>query len=449
MEVLWKNCLDEMEKSLLPENFNTWFTPLYPCARDDTTITLAVPNHFFEKCLTENYLDLIQDTLELVCSRKMKVRFLVNGIPPSQKGSHRPSKNNDPTPEKIQIATALNYEHGLNCKYHFENFVVGPSNQFARAAAQAVAQNPAQNYNPLFLYGAVGLGKTHLLHAIGNIIVQENPQLRVRYISAESFTVDLIESIRKDRMTAFREKYRPLDVLLIDDIQFLAGKERTQEEFFYTFNSLYESHKQIVISSDQYPKDMAKIEVRLRSRFESGLIADILPPDLETKMAILYKKAEYHQKEIPQDAALFLARNIKSNIRELEGLLLRVIAFASFSHRAIDLELVQDVLKDFTIDKNRHFTIPNIQRTAASFFNIKVSDLKSKRRTRDISVPRQIAMYICREYTQASLPEIGKQFGGKDHTTVIFSHKKITKIMQENGNLTKDVQRLIQTIEDQ
>lgn len=449
MEVLWKNCLDEIEKSLLPENFNTWFTPLYPCARDDKTITLAVPNHFFEKCLTENYLDLIQDTLELVCSRKMKVRFQVSSAAPDGEDPQHALPSVPPSPARSPHSKVSNHEHGLNRKYHFENFVVGPNNQFAQAAAQAVAQNPAQNYNPLFLYGAVGLGKTHLLHAIGNLIIRQNPQLRVRYISAESFTVDLIESIRKDRMTAFREKYRPLDVLLIDDIQFIAGKERTQEEFFYTFNSLYESHKQIVISSDQYPKDMAKIEARLRSRFESGLIADILPPDLETKMAILYKKAEIHQKEIPQDAALFLARNIKSNIRELEGLLLRVIAFASFSRRPIDLDLVQDVLKDFTVDKNKHFTIPNIQRTAADFFNIKVSDLKSKRRTRDISIPRQIAMYICREYTQASLPEIGKQFGGKDHTTVIFSHKKITRIMQENGNMAKDVQQLIQTIESQ
>ena len=449
MEVLWKNCLDEIEKSLLPENFNTWFTPLYPCARKGQTLTLAVPNHFFEKCLTENYLDLIENTLERVCSRKMDVCFQVHCDPSDQENPNRALLEDGPIPQRTHAPKNLNHEHGLNRKYHFENFVVGPNNQFARAAAQAVAQNPAQNYNPLFLYGAVGLGKTHLLHAIGNMIVQENPQLRVRYISAESFTVDLIESIRKDRMTAFREKYRPLDVLLVDDIQFIAGKERTQEEFFYTFNSLYESHKQIVVSSDQYPKEMAKIEARLRSRFESGLIADILPPDLETKMAILYKKAEIHQKEIPQDAALFLARNIKSNIRELEGLLLRVIAFSSFSHRPIDLDLVQDVLKDFTVDKNKHFTIPNIQRTAAEFFHIKVSDLKSKRRTRDISIPRQIAMYICREYTQASLPEIGKQFGGKDHTTVIFSHKKITKKMQENGNIAKDVQRLIQSIESQ
>ncbi len=449
MEVLWKNCLDEIEKSLLPENFNTWFTPLYPCGREGQTITLMVPNHFFEKCLTENYLDLIKDTLELVCSRKMEVRFQVNCDAAEREDPRHALLDGAAISERIPSPKALNHEHGLNRKYHFDNFVVGPNNQFAQAAAQAVAQNPAQNYNPLFLYGAVGLGKTHLLHAIGNTIVQKNPQLRVRYISAESFTVDLIESIRKDRMTAFREKYRPLDVLLVDDIQFLAGKERTQEEFFYTFNSLYESHKQIVVSSDQYPKEMAKIEARLRSRFESGLIADILPPDLETKMAILYKKAEIHQKEIPQDAALFLARNIKSNIRELEGLLLRVIAFSSFSRRTIDLELVQEVLKDFTVDKNKHFTIPNIQRTAADFFNIKVSDLKSKRRTRDISVPRQIAMYICREYTQASLPEIGKQFGGKDHTTVIFSYKKITKQLQENGHLAKDVQQLIQIIESQ
>ncbi len=269
----------------------------------------------------------------------------------------------------------------------------------------------------------------------------------MRYLSAENFTVDLIESIKRDQMHSFRERYRPLDVLLIDDIQFLGGKERTQEEFFYTFNSLYEYHKQIVITGDRYPKDMHDIEERLRSRFESGLIADIIPPDLETKIAILFKKAESHKKQISQDVAAFLAQNIKSNIRELEGLLLRVIAYASFTKRNLDMELAQEVLKDFTVDKNRNFTIPNIMKTAASFFNLKVQDLKSKRRSRDISVPRQIAMFICREYTPASLPEIGRQFGGKDHTTVIFSHKKISKLVKENKEIENTVDEIVKIIQ--
>lgn len=447
MEVLWKSCLEEIEKRVLPENFNTWFTPTYPCSKDEKGITIAVPNRFYEKCLTENYLELIQSALEKVSDKKLEVRFQVNS---DDAGNAVSSVEPRETPGKQDIAppTPLFRNHFLNPKYSFDKFVVGPNNQFAHAACQAVAGNPAHNYNPLFLYGAVGLGKTHLMHAIGNAIVKENPEARVRYISAESFTVDLIESIKKDRMQGFRERYRLLDVLLVDDIQFIAGKERTQEEFFYTFNTLYEYHKQIILSSDRYPKDMQNIEERLRSRFESGLIADIMPPDLETKIAILYQKADIHQKSIPQDVAMFLANNIKSNIRELEGLLLRVIAYASFTRRDINLELAQDVLKDFTIDKNRHFTIPNIQKTVAQFFQLRVSDLKSKKRSRDISVPRQIAMYICREYTQASLPEIGRQFGGKDHTTVIFSYRKISGLINDNKELGKRVQEIIKLIEN-
>ncbi len=447
MEVLWKNCLEEIEKQVLPENFNTWFTPTYPYMKDEQALTIAVPNRFYEKCLTENYLELIQNALEKVSNKKLKIRFRVNS---DVKGNSPESSGDQETPKARDLPppTPLFHRGFLNPKYTFEKFVVGPNNQFAHAACQAVATNPACNYNPLFLYGAVGLGKTHLLHAIGNAIVKENPEIRVRYLSAESFTVDLIESIKKDRMQGFRERYRPLDVLLVDDIQFIAGKERTQEEFFYTFNSLYEYHKQIVLSSDRYPKDMQNIEERLRSRFESGLIADIMPPDLETKIAILYQKAEILQKGIPQDVAIFLANNIKSNIRELEGLLLRVIAYSSFTRREIDLELAQEVLKDFTIDKNRHFTIPNIQKTVAQFFQLKVADLKSKKRSRDISVPRQIAMYICREYTQASLPEIGRQFGGKDHTTVIFSYRKVSGLIKENKAMASKVQELIKLIEN-
>jgi chromosomal replication initiator protein len=454
MEVLWKNCLEEIEKQVLPENFNTWFTPTYPCSKNEQSLTIAVPNRFYKKCLTENYLELIKNALEKVSDTKLDVQFEILEKS-KEKVSPEPSSREDAGEEKKEIEVRETpppvqlYNNGfLNPKYTFDNFVVGPNNQFAHAAGQAVAGNPAHNYNPLFVYGAVGLGKTHLLHAIGNAIIKENPQTRVRYISAESFTVDLIESIKKDRMQNFRERYRPLDVLLVDDIQFIAGKERTQEEFFYTFNSLYEYHKQIVLSSDRYPKDMQNIEERLRSRFESGLIADIMPPDLETKMAILYQKAEIHKKGIPHDVAMFLANNIKSNIRELEGLLLRIIAYASFTHREINLELAQDVLKDFTIDKNRHFTIPNIQRTVAQFFQLKVADLKSKKRSRDISVPRQIAMYICREFTQASLPEIGRQFGGKDHTTVIFSHRKVSGLVKENKEMEKKVQEIIKLIEN-
>lgn len=446
METLWRKCLDELESEILPESFSTWFAPTYPGSLKDDILTIIVPNRFFEKCLRENYLESIQKTLEFISGKSMKVTFKVN--------SNKPETE---TPEERIQESSLNRvikenDQGksntfLNSRYNFSNFVVGSSNQFAHAACQAIANNPAHNFNPLFLYGAVGLGKTHLLHAIGNALIARLPNLRVRYISAESFTVDLIESIRKNQMPAFRERYRPLDILLVDDIQFLAGKDRTQEEFFYTFNSLYDKHKQIVISSDRYPKDLQNIEERLRSRFESGLIGDIMPPDLETKIAIIYKKAEVHQKEIPQDVALFLANNIKSNVRELEGLLLRVIAYASFTKCEINLTLAKEVLKDFTLDRNQNFTIPNILKASAGVFGIKVSDLKSKKRTREISIPRQIAMYICREYTQFSLPNIGKQFGGKDHTSVIFSHRKISSKINENKEIKRYVEQVVKKIE--
>jgi chromosomal replication initiator protein len=315
-ETLWKKCLEKIEEQILPESYTTWFSPTYPRAFDDGLMTIAVPNQFYRKCLIENYRDLIETTLRSVTEKPILVDFCIESEICAQTDQYKEvESSSSPAPSS------------LNPRYNFSNFVVGSSNQFAHAAAMAVATNRAIAYNPLFLYGAVGLGKTHLLHAVGNKICENNPGSRVRYISAESFTVDLIESIKRDKMPFFRKRYRPLDVLLVDDIQFIAGKERTQEEFFYTFNTLYESHKQLVLSSDRYPKDIHNMEERLRSRFESGLVADINAPDLETKVAILYKKADFHKKEIPQDVAIFIASNIKSNIRELEGFLLRVIAF--------------------------------------------------------------------------------------------------------------------------
>ena len=444
-ENLWKKCLEIIEEQILPETYTTWFSPIYPRAFDDGLMTIAVPNQFYRKCLIENYRDLIETTLKSVSKKPVLVDFCIEAEKIVQ--TDQPKRV-----EKTSILESFDNSlpvvpTSLNPKYSFSNFVVGSSNQFAHAAALAITTHPAIAYNPLFLYGAVGLGKTHLLHAIGNKICENNPESRVRYISAESFTVDLIESIKRDKMPMFRKRYRPLDVLLVDDIQFIAGKERTQEEFFYTFNALYESHKQLVISSDRYPKDIQKMEERLQSRFESGLVADINTPDLETKVAILYKKAELHKKDIPQDVAIFIASNIKSNIRELEGFLLRVIAFSSFTHRKLDLELTEEVLKDFTLDKNKHFTITNIIKFVANYYSLKASDIKSKRRTRNISVPRQIAMFICREYTKSSLPEIGRQFGGKDHTTVIFSHKKISNLIKENKDLEASVQDIINLIE--
>jgi chromosomal replication initiator protein len=448
-ETIWKKCLEKIEQSILPDSYTTWFSPTYPRNLEDGLITIAVPNQFYRKCLIENYRELIENTLKTVADESILVDFCIE----SEKNSHiKPDKldlviaeESKPNENKSGLEVC---SQTLSSKHTFSNFVVGSSNQFAHAASLAVANNPSIAYNPLFIYGAVGLGKTHLLHAIGNNIQKNNPNSRVRYISAESFTVDLIESIKRDKMPFFRKRYRPLDVLLIDDIQFIAGKERTQEEFFYTFNALYESQKQVVISCDRYPKDIQNIEERIKSRFESGLVADINTPDLETKVAILYKKAELHKKEIPQDVAIFIASNIKSNIRELEGFLLRVIAYSSFTHRKIDLEITKEVLKDFTFDKKKNFTIQNILKTVASYYDIKVSDIKSKRRTREISTTRQIAMYLCREHTKSSLPEIGKQFGGKDHTTVIFSHKKISNNVKENNDLKSSIQDILNLIEN-
>ena len=396
-ETIWKKCLEKIEETILPDSYATWFSPTYPRNLDNGLITIAVPNQFYRKCLIENYRELIEDTLKSVSNQSILVDFCIESEKIAHMGQQKEGAVLVEEPQPIEST----YEpeactKTLSPKYNFSNFIVGSSNQFAHAAALAVANNPAIAYNPLFIYGAVGLGKTHLLHAIGNKICQDNPRSRVRYISAESFTVDLIESIKKDKMPYFRKRYRPLDILLVDDIQFIAGKERTQEEFFYTFNALYESHKQVVISSDRYPKDIHNMEERLRSRFESGLTADINTPDLETKVAILYKKAELHKKHIPQDVAIFIASNIKSNIRELEGFLLRIIAYSSFTHRELNLELTKEVLKDFTFDKSKNFTVQNILKTVAAFYDIKVSDIKSKRRTREISTTRQIAMYLCR-----------------------------------------------------
>jgi len=441
----WERCLSQIKKEVSEENFSTWFEPtrLYSITEDE--LILTVPNDFYKDCLQQNYLEVIKSVLASFNNPSIKVSFRPEPKPLNlvQDSVQNSNKQYTHLQENIIIPPA----NTINPKYNFENFVVGSSNQFAHAAALSVADNPKVTYNPLFVYGGVGLGKTHLLHAMGNAIIKKDPQTRVRYLSAESFTVDLIESLKRDDMHNFRGRYRPLDVLFVDDIQFLAGKDRTQEEFFYTFNALYESHKQVILSSDSYPKDMRNIEERLRSRFESGLVADIEPPDLETKIAIIFKKGDVHNKVIPTEVASFIASNIKTNVRELEGLLLRVIAYASFTNRKIDLELSQEVLREFVYDRNKHFNIATIMTATASYFDIKISDLKSKKRSRQISVPRQIAMYLCREYTKLSLPDIGRHFGGKDHTTVIFAHKKCSKLVCENNDLKKSIKTIIENIE--
>jgi chromosomal replication initiator protein len=443
-EILWEKCLSKIKLEIPAESYATWFIPTSAHSLSEETLFILVPNNFYKECLQQNYNELIKSSLNSLVSTPLNIAFKIAPEKPEQKQVATVIKNNT---NDQKITSSEPTFNTINPRYTFSNFVVGSSNQFAHAAANSVANNSKLTYNPLFLYGGVGLGKTHLLHSMGNAILEKNPQARIRYLSAESFTVDLIESLKKDDMPAFRNRYRPLDILFVDDIQFLAGKDRTQEEFFYTFNALYESHKQIILSSDKYPKEMLRIEERLRSRFESGLIADIETPDLETKVAIIHKKAEQHHKIIPHDVAMFIASKIKTNIRELEGVLLRVVAFASFTDREISLVLAQEVLKEFVHDKNKNFNLSMIMKTVAAYFEIKVSDLKSKNRSRQISIPRQISMYLCREYTKLSLPDIGRQFGGKDHTTVIFAHKKITKIIKEKGELEKTVNKLVDFIE--
>ena len=443
-DILWGKCLSRIKSEIPSESYSTWFVPTRLDSMTGENLTIEVPNNFYKECLQQNYHDVIKSALDSLTGKSINFDFKIAPSEPDPK-EELPLLKQVNTHE--QTSNSKIFFNAINPKYTFSNFVVGASNQFAHAAASSIANNPTLTYNPLFLYGGVGLGKTHLLHAIGNAILENDPRARIRYLSAESFTVDLIESLKRDDMPSFRNRYRPLDILFVDDIQFLAGKDRTQEEFFYTFNALYESHKQVILSSDKYPKDMQNIEERLRSRFESGLIADIEAPDLETKIAIIYKKAETHNKTIPQDVAIFIANNIKTNIRELEGFLLRIVAYASFTHRQIDLPLTQEVLKEFVYDKNRNFNITTIMKAVAIHFEIKISDMKSKKRSRLISIPRQIAMYLCREYTKLSLPDIGRQFGGKDHTTVIFAHKKIALNIKEKGDLEKTVKNIVNTIE--
>ena len=440
---LWEKCRTKIRNEISEESYNTWFQPINFDSITETKLILSVPNTFYKDCLEQNYLDIINSSLNSFTQSSIQTHFRLDNNSSNHSKQETPKLKNEKEEHSISFTACST----INPKYNFENFVVGSSNQFAHAAARSVADNPKVTYNPLFVYGGVGLGKTHLLHAMGNAILKTNPQTKVRYLSAESFTVDLIESLKQDDMRNFRSRYRPLDVLFVDDIQFLAGKERTQEEFFYTFNALHQMHKQVILSSDSYPKDLSRVEERLRSRFEAGLVADIEPPDLETKIAIIYKKAEAHDKQIPANVATFIASNIKTNVRELEGLLLRVIAYASFTRRIIDLKLTQEVLAEFICDVNRNFNIATIMAAVAHHFEIKVSDIKSKKRTRNISVPRQIAMYLCRIKTKLSLPEIGRQFGGKDHTTVIFAHKKISETINKNNDLKKVINIIVSDIE--
>ena len=449
MHKIWQETLDRLKKEVSSQNFSTWIKPVHFVEINKDQVNLEVPNRFIKDWLTDNYLKNIEKIMSEIGTVNYKINLKINT---NTIAAEKKTTEQVETPREISInnlqkkTDSAEQFSNINPKYTFDSFVSGPSNQFAHAAAMAVANNPATTYNPLFIYGGVGLGKTHIVHAIGNEIINQNKGLKIGYYSSEKFTNELINSLRHAKMDEFRNKFRSIDVLLIDDIQFIAGKKSTQEEFFHTFNALYESHKQIVVTSDKFPKEMPDLEERLRSRFEWGLIADIQAPDVETKQAILKMKADQNNIYLPEDVSYFLASSVSSNVRELEGYLVRIGAFASLTSTPVSLDLAKNILKDIIVEQSKEVTIENIQKVVANHYQIKTSDLKSAKRLKTLVLPRQIAMYIGRKLTSASYPEIGAKFGGKDHSTVIHAIKKIDKAMIEDIQLRSTVEKLTNSI---
>ena len=431
MKKLPREIQNRLKERLGLHDFETWIKPLTFNPSAGGEITIEVPSNLFRDWLNENYLDAIKEEFTTHYGEAAPVALSVN---PSRATQEAPSPPN-PTVKPADSSTPIP-------RYTFENFVVGTSNQFAHAACLAVASRPAEHYNPLFIYGGVGLGKTHLVNALGNRLRGQAPGQKVVYTTSESFMNSLISSLRRDRMNEFKNHFRSIDVLILDDIQFIAGKERTQEEFFHTFNSLYENHKQIILTSDRFPKEIPDLEDRLRNRFEWGLTADIQPPDIETRIAILIKKAEEEEIDLPQEVADFLATHIRSNVRELEGSLTRLGAFASLTKVDITIDLAREALKHTLKENEQRVTVRNIQKAICEHFDVKISDLKSKRRTKNIAVARQVAMYLCRKYTATSYPAIGAEFGGRDHSTVIHASKTIARKATTDPEIKATVERL-------
>jgi len=428
---VWEELLSKIEKKLQPQNFKTWFKPTQLYSATSEKLTIMVPNDFFKKWLDRHYMGMIKGAITEISGHEMEVDFI---LPPRHNNI---KKRKNVGPKKKHFVSRL------NPRFHFNSFVVGNNNRLAHAAALAVAQSPARAYNPLFIYGKVGLGKTHLLQAIGHYITENRSELTFTYLSSEQFTNELINAIRDDKTVAFRRRYRNTDVLLVDDIHFLAGKERTQEEFFHTFNALYEAHKQIVLSSDRPPMEIPTLEKRLLSRFEWGLIADIQSPDLETRIAILKKKAEIENIDLSDEVAMFIAERVKTNIRKLEGCLVRMAAYSSLFKEKIDINSVKEILKGILPqEKSKPITVELVQKTVSKYYKIKESTIKGKKRVRSIAFPRQIAMYLCRELTEDSFPEIGAKFGGKDHTTVMYAWRKIAEQAKKNEALSNELKEL-------
>ncbi|TNJ62082.1 chromosomal replication initiator protein DnaA [Paenibacillus hemerocallicola] len=445
---LWQQVLSVIQTKLSKPSFDTWLKSTKASVFTETQLIVCAPTNFAREWLESRYKKMIAKTVLDYLGREVEVQFVLQDTeaPPAKTAQSiavpQPVKQS-PIQEDGSIYNTL------NPKYTFDTFVIGSGNRFAHAASLAVAEAPAKTYNPLFLYGGVGLGKTHLMHAIGNYVLEHNPDARVLYISSEKFTNEFINAVRDNRGEDFRNKYRKIDVLLIDDIQFLAGKEGTQEEFFHTFNALHEERKQIIISSDRLPKEIPTLEDRLRSRFEWGLNTDIQPPDLETRIAILRKKAKAENLDIPNEAMIYIANQIDTNIRELEGALIRVVAYSSLINQDITTHLAAEALKDIIpSSRPKIITIHDIQQRVGEFYNLKLDDFKARKRTKAVAFPRQVAMYLSRELTDYSLPKIGEAFGGRDHTTVIHAHEKIATALQQDQDLYKILQSITEKIKD-
>ncbi len=459
LDHIWKKTLEKIKDQITNPSFNTWFSETKAVMTTaENQLVLQVPNSFIQEWIESQYTDLIEEILTNLTGNEWTLILLTPKEVKKFEENKKESTNDKEKESEIEPinedSNKNNYEselkqNGFNPKYTFDTFVVGNSNRFAHAASLAVAEAPAKAYNPLFIYGDVGLGKTHLMQAIAHFILKNNPDYKVVYVSSETFTNELINSIKDDSTVDFRDKYRNIDILLVDDIQFLAGKERTQEEFFHTFNTLHESNRQLIISSDRPPKEIPTLEERLRSRFEWGLITDIQKPDLETRIAILRKKADIENLTIPNEVVIYIANKIQSNIRELEGALVKVIAYSSLVDREIDVDLAREALKDLVNqkkDKAIEVNIERIKKIIIDDYNLRMEDMQSKKRTQNIAFPRQIAMYLSRELTDFSLPHIGDEFGGRDHTTVIHAHNKIQEKIENENDFSNKIERLIDTI---
>jgi len=436
---LWNKALSKFQSELSDHSFATWFNPIHCVEITPEKIELGVQDKFSLDWLKDHYQDLITSTVADILGSTHKPSLQIEIMESAPQSLAKPEPLASP-PAPFPLPSRTNTS--LNSSYTFDNFVVGSGNRFAQAAAFAVAEAPAKRYNPLFIYGSVGLGKTHLMQAIAHDLSQKDPSTRALYISSEKFVNQLVQAIQNRTQIAFRNRYRNVDILLIDDIHFIAGKEATQEEFFHTFNTLHDNHKQIVVSSDRPPKDIPGLEERLVSRFQWGLVVDVQPPDIETRLAILKKKVSREGTEVPDEVLQFIATKIKSNIRELEGALLRVIAYSSLTGAKINLITAQEILKESLIEEGRKITIDMIQKKTAEYFDLSISDMRVKKRSKTIAFPRQVAMYLVRDLTDHSLPEIGQYFGGRDHTTVLHAYNKITKQLVIDANLKKAVEQI-------